>query len=61
VTGREPYGLNVVRFERDYPGWWLEVGTSGTGLRARPKGRRNGWIQAATLDELAALIDALEG
>jgi hypothetical protein len=53
----ERYGLNVGRFEQDYPRWHLEAGTTGRGLRARPKGKSGGWLEAATLDDLARLIE----
>ena len=61
MSDHEPYDLNIGRFERGYPEWWVEVGFEGFGWRARPKRKRNGWIYAATLDELADLIDAQQG
>ena len=54
MTG--PYGLNVGRFEQDHPGWWVCAGKQGRGLRARPKGQSGGWVEGATLDELAQRI-----
>jgi hypothetical protein len=56
---RTPYDLNVKRWEDDHPGWYLTAGLTGSGLRARPKRRKTGWISAGTLDELADRIAEL--
>jgi hypothetical protein len=55
------FGLNVGRFEAAFPGWRVGAPTGGFGFSARRlvNGRRTGHtIEAATLDELARLVEA---
>lgn len=57
------FGLNAGRFEAAFPGWRLAATTGGFGCSARRlvNGRRSGLVlQAATLDELATLVQAQE-
>ena len=55
------FGLNVGRFESAFPGWRLGASTRGFGfssrrlVNGRPSGRA---LEAATLDELAGLVEA---
>ena len=54
-------GLNVGRFEAAFPGWRVGAPTGGFGFSARRlvNGRRTGHtVEAATLDELARLVEA---
>jgi len=55
------FGLNVGRFEAAFPGWRLGASTGGVGFSARRlvNGRPSGHaVEAATLDELARLVEA---
>ena len=55
------FGLNVGRFEAAFPGWRVSALTGGFGFSARRlvNGRRTGHtVEAATLDELARLVEA---
>jgi hypothetical protein len=55
------FGLNVGRFEAAFPGWRLGASTGGFGFSARRlvNGRPSGYtVEAATLDELARLVEA---
>ena len=55
------FGLNVGRFEAAFPGWRLGAPTGGFGFSARRlvNGRPSGHpVEAATLDELARLVEA---
>jgi hypothetical protein len=55
------FGLNVGRFEAAFPGWRVGAPTGGFGFSARRlvNGRRTGHtVEAATLDELARLVEA---
>jgi hypothetical protein len=55
------FGLNVGGFEAAFPGWRLGVPTAGFGFSARRvvNGRPSGHtVEAATLDELARLVEA---
>lgn len=55
------FGLNVGRFEATFPDWRLGAPTGGFGFSARRlvNGRPSGHaVQAATLDELARLVEA---
>ncbi len=57
------FGLNVGRFEAAFPGWRLGARTEGFGFSARRlvNGRLTGpAVEAATLDELARLVEAQE-
>lgn len=57
------FGLNVGRFEAAFPRWRLAATNRGHGFSARRlvNRRRSGPAQAATLDELATLVQAQEG
>jgi hypothetical protein len=55
------FGLNVGRFEAAFPGWRLGAPIGGFGFSARRlvNGRPSGQpVEAATLDELASLVEA---
>lgn len=49
------YELNVGKWLKDHIGWQLSAAPGGFGYRARPAGGR--WIEAPSLDELAAKVE----
>lgn len=62
-SGGPRFGLNILAFEHAYPGWYVDA-PSGAGRRARQRvnGKLKGpAIYGDSLDELAAIIDRMEG